>query len=127
MYGQDSFFTLSIPGQIGLACLSLVLFAAVIGVSWRLAKCRSMWVRLGVPFLLFWLFVWVSPQVYYTYYRMIFDGLPAQWVIGVPPGLGHIIRLLTFTAQSNLSAHGQGILGWVAILVSLARAVRWRA
>jgi len=117
MYDGDSFFTLSVWGQVGLACLSVALAAICLLVQWSFA--RWLW-GFVLAALIFYVFVYVSPQVYYTYYRFIFDGLPAQWVIS-PPGLGEIINLLTFRSGSNLSAHSQGALGWSLIGVALIR------
>ena len=81
--------------------------------------------RLGAAYLGFWLFVWLSPQVYYQYYRLIFDGLPVQWVVGRPE-LGEAMRLLTFTGPANLSAHGQGVLGWAMLCVAFAGNISFR-
>ncbi len=67
---------------------------------------------MGLAALLLAAFVWVSLQVYYTYYRLIFEGLPAQWVIGWPPSLD-ILRLATFTGPAKLSTHSQRALFWL--------------
>ena len=79
MYESDSFFTLSVGGQIGLALLSLWLSVLVLWALWRGTRGLPRLSRLGAAYLGFWLFVWLSPQVYYQYYRLIFDGLPVQW------------------------------------------------
>lgn len=83
---------------------------------------RPVWQRLLAALALFWLFVWLSPQIYYGYYLLIFDGLPIQSVIKLPPGPGHMVRLLTFTEEASLSRHGQGLLGWLLIASALWRA-----
>ena len=115
-FAGDSFFTLSIPGQLGLACLSLGLAAALL---WAVSRLRGRAVRLAAALMLFSLFVWLSPQVYYLYYQAIFDGLPWQVVVKPPPGPGRILRLLTFTEQASLSGMSQGALGWAAVLVAV--------
>ncbi len=126
MYENDSFFTLTASGQAGLAALSLGLSVLVLWALWRGTGGRAWPLRIAIALVAFWLFVWVSPQVYYQYYRLIFDGLPAQWVIWPPRGPWEALRLLTFTKPSNLSAHGQGILGWVMIVLASLRNMPFR-
>ena len=128
MYAEDSFFTLSMAGRIGLVFLSTALTAAVFlltGLALRYARrlpaIKRVLAGVGVVTGLFWVFVWLSPQVYYLYYQVIFDGLPWQIVVGKPPGLGGLIDLLTFTAGETLSDHSKGVLGWVLALYAAAR------
>ncbi len=117
MYEGDSFFTLTTGGQVGLAILSLILALIWLLVEWRFA--RFLW-GFVLAAALFYLFVYLSPQIYYSYYRVIIGGLPAQWVIS-PPSLTHMIDLLSFRAGSTLSAHSQGALGWSLLAVALIR------
>ena len=117
MYRGDSFFTLDSGGLIGLAVLSAVLSIAMLLLTRRLvAGRRPIW-RVLIWGLLFFLFVWLSPQLYYTYYRMIIPGLPLQRVIPWPD-LMEPVALLTFTAGESLSAHGRGILGWAMLAMA---------
>ncbi len=118
MYSQDSFFTLSVPGQIGLLALSILLMVVMLFLACTLFQARPRAFRLGFGLLLFWLFVWISPQIYYQYYRFLFDGLPQQWVIWPPVTLERIAELLLFKAQPSLSAHAQGALGWAILLAA---------
>lgn len=118
MYAEDSFFTLGMGGQLGLLFLSGTLAAFCIACV-RLLRRRKAVIRLLAAFLLFWGFVWLSPQVYYLYYLTIFDDLPWQIVVGAPPGPMFIGRLLVFADRANLSFHGQGVLGWCLILCAL--------
>ena len=88
MYESDSFFTLSVGGQIGLAALSLVLSVLVLWAVRRGTRGLPRLSRLGgcVSVARFWLFVWLSPQVYYQYYRLIFDGIcPRNGSLDVHP------------------------------------------
>ncbi|SFJ78534.1 hypothetical protein [Jannaschia pohangensis] len=121
-YGEDSFFTLSGGGQLGLALLSLILWALAVLLVWRLARGPIRGAVLAL--VVFVLFVWLSPQIYYAYYFLIFDDLPVQIVIKSPPGPGYLLRLLTFTQEASLSRHGQGLLGWSLLLVGVGRG--WR-
>ena len=115
MYSQDSFFDLSPWGQTGLACLSTSLFMAMIFVAHKTLSPLPIWARILAALILFWLFVWVSPQIYYMYYRMIIPDLPLQWVIWPPESPLVPIQYLFFSGPHTLSAHGQGLLGWSLI------------
>ena len=121
MYNQDSFFGLSKWGQIGLVCISTVLFIFMIFVTYKLLHRRTLWVRIIGALVLFWLFVWMSPQIYYTYYRTIIPDLPLQWVIWPPDSPLVAIRYLLFTGPQNLSAHSQGLLGWLLMAVTFLK------
>ena len=121
MYESDSFLTLTGSQQIGLLTLSAVLTFGWVYATWRLSLGKPLALRLGLGFASFFGFVWLSPQIYYQYYRVIIDGLPAQFVIGWPVGLGHSLRLLTFQSDVTLSAHNQGLLGWALIIAAALR------
>jgi hypothetical protein len=114
MYDQDSFFTLGTLGQLGLISLSISMFALCI---WAMSRMRAHWgIKLGVALIGFYFFIWFSPQIYYTYYLFIFDGLPLQIVVGKPPTAMLFFQLMTFTGKHSLSAHGLGALGWGMII-----------
>jgi hypothetical protein len=117
MYQNDSFFDLTPLGQIGLACISLTLFAMMLFVTFRLLHKAPILVGMLGAFVFFYVFVWASPQVYYMYYRVLIPDLPLQWVIWPPPEPFKAIKMLAFQWRDNLSAHGQGILGWGMIAV----------
>lgn len=119
MYEADSFYTLSGAGQIGLLAVSLG-FAT--GMGWlvrRISRRRTLLVRVGIWALLLYLFIWLSPQGYYAYYQLIFDGLPSQWVIGRPIPLIEAVQCFTFTGPYTLSAHSLGALGWILLILTL--------
>lgn len=118
-YAEDSFFTLTYLGRVGLVGLSTTLAVVWIGFAWRLRAFPRFWAIL-LAFGLFWAFVWLSPQVYYTYYLFLFDDLPRQWVARWPKP-EHLIRLLSFTERATLSAHSQGLLGWALIIAANSR------
>jgi hypothetical protein len=121
LYAEDSFFTLGSGGRIGLVALSVLLAAGAIWLVWWASDgLKRVW-RVLIGLAVFWAFVWLSPQVYYLYYIAIFDGLPWQNVVKTPPGPGDIARILSFTDRANLSAHGQGVLGWALMLAGLLR------
>lgn len=121
MYQQDSFFDLSPLGQLGLAGLSVLLAFVALWIVHLALRRRSAGVRVVGALGLFWIFVWVSPQVYYQYFHLLFDSLPRQWVIWPPEAPQTALRLLIFQGPQTLSAHGQGILGWCLIAVPWLR------
>jgi len=119
MYEADSFFTLSVAGQAGLLAVSLGL---ALGTSWslrRLTAGHTVFVRLSLWALHYYVFVWLSPQGYYGYYLLIFEDLPLQWVISRPPSLFDFLRGFTFSGPDTLSAHGLGALGWLLLIPAL--------
>lgn len=116
MYSQDSFFDLSPWGQAGLICISTVLFLVTLLSVRRALFGRPIWLAIPGALVVFWVFVWVSPQIYYTYYRTIIPDLPLQWVIWPPPWPVEAVWLLIFQGPQNLSAHSQGLLGWSLVV-----------
>lgn len=132
-YEGDSFHTLSESGQVGLLLLSLALAVALIGLAaaktWHLYRAAGAWSFPRLPgfilldglanLLLFWLFVWLSPQAYYAYYLVLFDDITWQWVVKPPPGLGVMLDLLAMPRTGSLSDHGLGLLGRALVLLSL--------
>ncbi len=119
MYADDSFFTLSIWARAGLVLVSALFALAALALTRLMTLRRPILIRIPIWALLFILFVWASPQGYYTYYRLIFDGLPAQSVIPDLPRPEEIISLLTFQHRASLSAHSTGLLGWVMLGAAL--------
>ncbi|WP_415921462.1 hypothetical protein [Tateyamaria sp. SN6-1] len=118
MYDGDSFFTLGVAGQIGLAIVSLGMAAATLGIT-RLMTFHRPWIlRPFIWAVLFISFIWLSPQGYYTFYRLIFDDLPAQSVIKAPPRPEELVAFMTFTGDATLSAHSVGVLGWLMLVVA---------
>jgi len=127
MYAGDTFFGLSAIGQGGLAVLSTgIALAAIAGVLALYRLTKSLWLRTLAALAVFWVFLWVSPQVYYFYYQILFDGLPWQIVLTLPPTPRAIIELLTFSGPATLAGHAQGVLGWALFLLGpLAKAKVW--
>lgn len=119
LYSQDSFFTLSALGQVGLVCVTLCLAAAAVTSCFWLGRRLPLLARIANAVLHFWLFLWLAPQAYYAYYRTIIDGLPEQWVINRPHTPIELFALMTFTGDATLSAHGKGILGWALVLTAI--------
>ncbi|MEM6355097.1 MAG: hypothetical protein AAF844_05360 [Pseudomonadota bacterium] len=126
MYANDSFFTLSPMAAFGLAVLSTALAAALLGAVRAVSKTRSVFNPPVVGALaLWWVFLWLSPQLYYTYYMAVFPALPVQSVIRWPPGPLTLLELLSLTGPATLAAHAQGALGWACLGLSFR--CRYRA
>lgn len=121
MYREDSFHTLTLEGQAGLLILSMVLGGLLIWAARRTTRRRFLAIRLGGAVLVFWAFLWLSPQIYYLYYMILIDGLPLQNVIKSPPGVTEMASLLTFTDCATLSNRGKGVLGWAMMVCNFYR------
>ncbi len=121
MYSQDSFHTLTGVQQIGLGAISMLLFLLFFYVLFQLTESRSLPKNLVIFCTMFFLFVWLSPQIYYMYYLLIFTGLPMQIVIHAPPTPWSLIKLLSFHEKASLSDHSKAVLGWVLIAVVIIR------
>lgn len=121
MYAEDSFFSLTIAGRAGLIVLTLLLFAGSIAVVRVMTRVWATPIRVVAAIMLFWVFVWLSPQIYYLYYMVVFNGLPLQNVIHPPPTPLDIFRLMTFSDYATLSDHGKGIMAWMMIVAALWR------
>ena len=121
MYANDSIHTLTITQQIGLGFISLALLSMMIFLSLKLFRNKPMIVRIMVAIGLFYLFVWLSPQLYYAYYILIFEDLPIQLVIKAPPSIGPLVKILTLQNNIRLSDHSLAFLGWVLISLALLK------
>ena len=126
MYRQDSFFDLSGWGQIGLLCLSTALFVLIFIIARMLLSRRPLWISICGAMILYWLFVWLSPQVYYMYYRLIIPDLPLQWVIWPPKSPLLAMKFMFFQGPHNLSAHSQGLFGWILLASPFLKLPGWR-
>ncbi|MEH6631889.1 MAG: hypothetical protein V7776_13730 [Halopseudomonas aestusnigri] len=136
-YEGDSFYTLGFLERAGLITLTI----ALSGLLLFIGTCKSHFLynlkstipfqKLSVPLIdllgafgLFYVFIWFSPQVYYSYYLFVFNDLSWQIVIKDGPSLSEIVNLLLLEDQQTLSQHGQGLLGRALLLhVALYRFV----
>lgn len=119
MYAEDTFFHLSVAGQFGLAILSVVLAAFTAWLFSKISTRFSLSVKVLLALVFLWLFIWLSPQVYYFYYLLLFEGLPVQWVIQTPPTLSELFLTITFQGKATLSNHSKGALYWLMIVIAL--------
>ena len=121
MYAADSYLTLPGAGQAGLAILSALLAVAA-GAAVLAFKTAGL--RIIAALAAFWIFLWLSPQIYYFYYLIILDGLALQLVIAWPPSPLALVDLLLFRGPATLAGHGQAVLGWA--LLGLGPLAAWR-
>ncbi|WP_308917450.1 hypothetical protein [Jannaschia sp. LMIT008] len=112
-FADDSLFTLTLPQIAGLVAVSAAMAGMAACIAFAAGGARRPW-RVLAAVLAFWLFAWLSPQGHYAYYRIVLDDLPAQWVIGAPPGPGAVLRALFF-GNGTLAGIGRGLLGWALI------------
>lgn len=126
MYEGDSFFTLSSGGRLGLVVLSVVLAICwLVLAQWIRRQSASMIIGAIASLALFWAFVWLSPQLYYTYYLAIVPDLPWQVVVKVPPGIDVLASLMLFRDQQSLAAHSAGLLGWALLFTGTIDFNQW--
>jgi len=119
MYDGDTFFSLTMAARFGLVLLSMGL-AALTAVAFIKITCRMFWpLRLLLAPAFLWVFVWLSPQVFYLYYMIVFDHLPLQNVLQSPPQPSQIVHLLGFSGKAALSHHAAGLLGWGLIIFAI--------
>lgn len=118
MYENDSFLTLSIIERIGLLGVTLVLSIALIWLFWKTIYWVNVWLRPFFALVFLYVFIWLSPQIYYLYYIVIFDFLDLKNVIHPPFNPLILANLLTFTESGKLADHGKGVLGWILIALS---------
>jgi len=83
------------------------------GLSLTSALCLSLALSIGAATL--------APQLFYTYYRLLWPDLPAQWVIAWP-STGELLTQLLPERGTSLADHGACLLLWCLMLGS---AMRW--
>ncbi len=126
MYGNDTFFNLTVPGQIGLAVLSTILCVITIWLFLKISSRFGILVKVLIAIVLLWGFTWLSPQVYYAYYWLIFDNLPVQWVVQLPPTARDLFNLILFQGGQNLSDHSKGVMFWLLIAFAIRKMIKAR-
>ncbi|MBO6815404.1 MAG: hypothetical protein JJ891_11120 [Rhizobiaceae bacterium] len=126
MYAEDSFFHLSVAGRAGLALLSAGLATVTVILFLKVSNRFGLAVKVFTALVFTWLFMWLSPQVYYLYYRILFSDLPLQTVIGQPPDIESLLRMVSFTANQNLSDHSKGLLFWLMTAAGTCSTMRNR-
>ena len=119
MYTNDTFFHLSLVGQIGLIAISLALASITLLGTWVLTRRRGLVTRALAALGVVTVFEWIAPQIHYLWYLVVIDGLPLQWVIPAYPQPASAWQVLGFQLPASLSAHGRAALGWLIIATAI--------
>ena len=123
-YNNDSFSTLTPSQQIGLLILSSVLWGLTLWGTHCLIKNKKMALRLIISGCIFFLFIWLSPQVYYAYYQILWPDLAWQIVIQSPPRITHLLELITFSGRATTSWHARGLVGASLLILAMLPALK---
>lgn len=121
-YPGDSFATLSLAGMAGVIVISTAGLAAIYALcgakSRRILRDQPtrpalLVLDLIVSVAIFGLFYAVSPQVFYTFYQMIFPDLPNQTVLRLPLAIDQFRGAVAMAPTGSLASHlaGIGLLG----------------
>ena len=120
VYADDTFFHLSLVGQVGLVLISLLLAAITLAGTWALTRRRGLVTRVLASLGVVVVFEWLAPQIHYLWYLVVIDGLPLQWVVPLYPQPAAAWQVLGFQLPESLSAHSRAALGWLVIATALA-------
>ena len=131
MFESDSYFVLPLWAAAGLAIVSAVFaFLTLYSANHVHRRCPKWSTGIAIALhsalalLVFWLFIWLSPQGYYAYYIAIIESLIWHNVIDWPPAPSDLILLVTFTGARTLAEISQGILAWLLIVQAFYFAMR---
>jgi hypothetical protein len=130
-YAGDSFYTLTPWPRAGLALLSVTL---IIALFWASAAKSAVLYRAGgklrVPALLMLAAdlvasvtlmagaIWFSPQIYYSYYRLVLPGLPSQWVLSGWASIETLLSQARMLPDASLADHMVGLTFWSLLVMT---------
>lgn len=125
-YPNDSFWTLGLVGRSGVIAISGLGIAGFFLLSaaksrvilcWKRSATGTAWAFLDTSFGLFGFAVVysLSPQAFYAFYRLLFPGLPIQWVIDSALNVDQLRGIATFSSDGSLSDHLAGITLWAIV------------
>ena len=131
-YPGDSFYTLTKSAAVGLVILVTVLIGCVLLVFYRLTKSwilkstnstlavKGLYclINIVIVAVVYLLFLTAAPQVFYTYYQIIFPDLPVQSVIKPIP-LAKMLELITISKNASMADHLAGFTFCVLITNTL--------
>ena len=130
-YPGDSFHTLGVGQAVGLVLLSAAMAAAVLLAARGAAGAAMSYLRdpigslavLPMAVVLFLIWDFLAPQLYYGYYLLIFDGLPLQWVLHPDRVLTRLIAFLTPGGTGSLSQDTAALMLHALLLLAAAKIV----
>ncbi|MEL6642198.1 MAG: hypothetical protein AAFP98_12975 [Pseudomonadota bacterium] len=138
-YPGDSFWTLGWGGRVGVLAISTIGITLIfLFLAWKTRIILRMtrqatgmaWMIIDVVLgLMFFAVVFsASPQVFYSFYRLIIPGLPQQWVIDGPINIERLGQIVTLAIDGHLADHLAGLAFWaiVPFTVWLHQRYWWR-
>jgi len=125
-YPQDSYWTLGWTGRAGVAAISACGIAGFflvmarktrIILNWKRQATSTAWalIDVAVGLLMFAVLYSTSPQVFYSFYRLIFPDLPQQWVIEGLLDTARLKMIAEMNPAGSLSDHLAGITLWAIL------------
>ena len=125
-YPTDSFWTLATSGRLGVIAISTIgLGAMFAGLAWKTRRVLQIktqvsataWMLfdMAAGCLIFGIIHTISPQVFYSFYRLIFDGLPNQWVIDTLFDRARMQAIAALPANANMADHLAGVILWAVV------------
>jgi hypothetical protein len=122
-YPNDSFWTLTAAGRIGVLSISTIGISFIFAcLTWKTRltlqiksqASGSVWALFDIAFglLIFGVVHTVSPQVFYSFYCLIFDTLPNQWVIDKLFDTVRLQAIAGLAPTGNLADHLAGVVLW---------------
>lgn len=125
-YANDSLWTLGWGGRLGVIAISslglIAVFGAIAVKSKRMARLPGL---LAVPLdiiaglLIYSVAFWLSPQLFYSFYQIIFPDLPAQIVIKSPLDQDRLRTIIIPAQGGSLADHLAGVGFWAVIPFTL--------
>lgn len=125
-YPQDSFWTLDTFGRIGVAAISGIgislIFLALamksrIILRFRRGPTATAWalIDIAIGLLAYGVIFSLSPQIFYSFYRMIFANLPQQWVIDGVLDQDRLKMIAVMAPGGSLADHLAGVTLWAIL------------
>jgi len=125
-YPQDSFWTLDTFGRISVAAISGIgislIFLALAMKSRLILRFRhgptaTAWalIDIAIGLLAYGVIFSLSPQIFYSFYRMIFANLPQQWVIDGVLDQDRLKMIAVMAPGGSLADHLAGVTLWAIL------------
>ena len=115
-YPGDSYWTLGLWGRAGVLAISLIAITFFYAALWmlfrRLAPMPRAFAITGVGVVGFVLLHALMPQVFYSFYRLLFPDLPQQWVITGLPDPARLRAIASIRTGGSLSDHLSATALW---------------
>ena len=125
-YPNDSFWTLQTGGRAGVIAITVVGLATIFLLIALKSRLFQRWpsvislpVDMACGLLLFSLVFSLSPQVYYTLYQFIFDGLPSQVVVDSPFNFERVANVARLLPSGAVADHIAGLAFWAVLPFTL--------